>query len=126
MFFCQQARADRHRHGQNGRHGHGYGGHKKYEGELQSTESRIVTEERNGNNHRHQNHREDDQVITNLQHGALEMADGVSTLHQLRGLAEVGVRSGGIHHRVGFAPLDNRTRKHRGARFGGDGQGFSG
>ena len=51
-----------------------------------------MTEERDSNNHRHQGHGENDQVIANLQHGTLEMADGVRLLHQLRGLAEIGVR----------------------------------
>ena len=44
----------------------------------------------------------------------------------MRGFAEVGVRAGGVHHRVDFALTDNRTRKHRFARFGGDGQRFAG
>ena len=41
----------------------------KHQGELQRGEDRVATEERDGNNHRHQSHREDDQVIANLQHG---------------------------------------------------------
>jgi hypothetical protein len=63
-----------------------------------------VAEERDRNNHRHQGHRENDQVVADLQHGTLEMADGMGLLHQLRGLAEVGVRPGGVHHGVDFAP----------------------
>ena len=71
-------------------------------------EDRVAAEERHGNYQRHQGHRKDDQVIADLQHGTLEMADGVGLLHQLRGLAEVGVRPGGIHHGVDFALADNR------------------
>ena len=54
------------------------------------------------------------------------MADGVRLLHQLRGLAEVGVRTGGVYHRIDFAPADNRPRKHRLARFARSGQRFAG
>ena len=56
------------------------------------------------NNHRYQCRREDDQVIADLQHGTLEMADGVRLLHQLRRLAEVGVRTRGVHHARRFRP----------------------
>ena len=89
-------------------------------------EHRFAAEETDQNNHRHQSQREDDQVIANLHHGTLEMADGVRLLHQLRGLAEVGVRAGGVHQRVDFALADNRPRKHSLARFARDGQRFSG
>ena len=43
----------------------------------------------------------------------------------MRGFAEVSVRTGGVDHRVDFALTDNRPRKHRSARFGGDGQRFA-
>ena len=85
-----------------------------------------MTEERHGNNHRHQGHCESDQVIANFEHGTLEMADGNRLLHQLRRLAEVSLLTGGVHHRVGFAPLDNRTRKHCLARLARHGQRFAG
>ena len=52
---------------------------------------RIAAEQRHREDQDHQHHRQDDQVIADLQHGALEMADGVRLLHQLGGLAEVGV-----------------------------------
>ena len=125
LFFGQQARADRHGHGQHRGHRHGNRGHRQHQGELKRGEHRVAAEERDGNNHRHQSHREDDQVIADLQHRALEMADGVRLLHQLRGLAEVGVRAGGVHHRVDFALADDRTRKHRLARFSRGGQRFA-
>ncbi len=50
----------------------------------------------------------------------------MSILHQFRSLAEIGVGTGGVHHRVGFAALDNRTRKDCLARFARRGQRFSG
>ena len=89
---------------------------------MQRGEDRVAAEERDGNYHRHQSHRQDDQVIADLQYGTLEMADGVRLLHQLCGPAEVGLRTGGVHHRFDFAPADNRPRKHRLARFALGGQ----
>ena len=50
----------------------------------------------------------------------------MSRLHQLCGLAEIGLRARGIDHRVDFALTDNRTGKHRSARLGSDRQGFAG
>ena len=91
-FLGEQARADRHRHREHRGHRHGNRGHGQHQGELQCGEDRVAAEERDGDNHRHQNHREDDQVIADLQHGALKVADGVRLLHQLRRLAEVGIR----------------------------------
>ncbi len=37
------------------------------------------------------------------------MADGVRFLHQLRGLAEVGVRPSCVHQSVDFTLVDDRT-----------------
>ena len=53
------------------------------------------------------------------------MADGVRLLHQLRGLAEVGVCTGGVHHRADFTLANDRTRKHRLAGFARGGQRLS-
>ena len=53
------------------------------------------------------------------------MADGVRLLHQLRRLAEVGVRTGGVHHRLDFTLTDDRTGKHRLAGFALGGQRLS-
>ena len=97
----------------------------KHQGELQRVEDRVATEDGDGQDQHHQGHREDDQVIANLQHGTLEMADSVRLLHQLGGLAEVGVRTGGIHHRVDFALTDNRSRKDCLAGFARGGQRFA-
>ena len=54
------------------------------------------------------------------------MTDGVRLLYQLRGLAKVGVRPGGIDHCVDFAHTENRPRVHSPTGFAGDGQRFSG
>ena len=62
--------------------------------------------------HRDQRDREDDQVVADLQHGALEMADGVRVLHQLGGLAEVGVGAGGIDQRADLTLPDDRPGEH--------------
>ena len=77
----------------------------------------VATEERDNQDQHDQSHREHDQVVANLQYGTLEMADGMSFLDQLRGLAEVGVRPGGVHHGVDFALAEDRPRKHCPARF---------
>ena len=71
---------------------------------------------------RHQNHRQDDQVIANLQHRALKVADGLRPLHQLRRLAEVGVRTRGIDQCADFALTNDRTGKHCLAGFARGGQ----
>ena len=74
---------------------------------------------------RHQCHREDDQIIANLQHRALEVADGLHLLHQLRGFAEVGVRAGGIDQCAAFALANDRTGEDRFASFARGGQRLS-
>ena len=43
----------------------------------------------------------------------------------MRGLAEVSVRSGRVHHGVDLALPENRARKHRAAGLDGDRQRFS-
>ena len=53
------------------------------------------------------------------------MADGVRLLHQLRGLAEVRVCAGGVHHRADFTLANDRTGKHRLAGFTRGGQRLS-
>ena len=108
LFFGQQTRADRHGHGQHRWHRHRNRGHGQHQGKLQRGKDGVAAEQRDGNNHCHKSHRQDDQVIANFQHSTLEMADGVRLLHQLRGLAEVGVRAGGIHQCVDFALADDR------------------
>ena len=73
----------------------------------------IPAEQRDGENQDHQHHRQHDQVIADLQHGALEMADGVRLLHQLCGLAEVSVLARAIDQRVRSALADDRSRVDR-------------
>ena len=44
LFFGEQARADRHRHGQHRRHRHGNRGHGQHKGKLQRGEDRVAAE----------------------------------------------------------------------------------
>ena len=53
------------------------------------------------------------------------MADSVGLLHQLRRFAEVGVRACGIDQCTDFTLTDDRTGKHRLARFALNGQRLS-
>ena len=66
-------------------------------------------------------YREYNQVVADLQHGFLEMAGGFRALHHLRSLAEVGVGTGGVHHRFDFALANDGAGEYRVARlfFGG-------
>ena len=89
-------------------------------------EDRVAAEDRDDDDHRHQGHREDDQEGADLQHRPLEMADGVRLLHQLRGLAEVGVRAGGVDQGADLALADDRTGEHRLAGLARGGQRLSG
>ena len=54
LFLGKQARADRHRDRQHRRHRHRDRRHCQHQGELQRGENRIATEDRNGNDGRHQ------------------------------------------------------------------------
>ena len=72
-------------------------------------EYRVAAEEGDGNDHSDQSDREDNQVVADLEHRAFEMADGVRLLHQLRRLAEVRVRTGGVDHRADFTLANDRT-----------------
>jgi len=57
--------------------------------------------------------------IRNLRSSAplvLEVADGLHVLDQLRHLAEVGVRTRGIHEGADLALADDRAGEHRVAR----------
>jgi hypothetical protein len=56
----------------------------------------------------------------------LEVADGVGLLHELCGLAEIGLFTGGIHQCANFAPAYDRSRENRLAGFARGGQGFAG
>ena len=126
FLLRQQTRSHRHGDGEHRGHGHGNRGHQKHQAELRRGQKLVAPEERHGQNQHHQRHGKDDQVIANLQHGALEMADGFDPLHQLRGLAKVGFVARGVNHGVNFTLTDNRAGKDRRAGLGGDGQGFAG
>ena len=83
LFLGEQTRADRHRHRQHRRHRHGNRGDGQHQRELQRREDRVAAKDRDGDDHRHQDDREDDQVIADLQHRALKVADSMRRLHQL-------------------------------------------
>ena len=125
LFFGQQARADRHRHRQHRGHRHGNRRYGQHQGELQRGEDRVAAEDRKGDNRRHQNHCEDDQVIADLEHRALKVADGLRSLHQLRRSTEIGVRTRGIDECTDFALTNDRTGKYCLAGFARGGQRFS-
>ena len=124
LFFGEQTRADRHRHGQHRRHCHGNCSHGKYQSKLQGGEDRVAPVNGNANDHGDHNQRQNDQVIADFQDGALKMADGMGRLHELRGLAEIGVLTCGIDQCADFALADNRAGKHRLAGFACGRQGF--
>nr|WP_241499234.1 hypothetical protein [Chromobacterium sphagni] len=126
LFFGEQARADGHRHGQYRGHRHRNRGHGEHQGELQGGEHCIAAINGDADDHRHQQYRKHDQVIAYLQHRALEMADGVRLLHQLRRLAEIGVDAGGIDQGVDFALADDGSGKDRIAGLACRGQGLAG
>ena len=126
LFLREQARADRHRHRENRRHGHGDRRDRQHEGELQQGQDRLAAIDAEADDDRHEDQREDDQVVADLQHGFLEMADGDRRLHQLRRLAEVGFAAGRIDQRVDFAATNDRSGEDGVAGFARGGQGFAG
>ena len=126
LLLGQQARTDRHRDRQYRRHRHRNRRNGQHQGELQGGEDRVAAENRDGNDRRDQHQRENDQVVADLQHRLLKMADGVRLLHQLRGLAEIGIRAGRIDQGTDFTLAKNRTGEHRLTRFTHGGQGLSG
>ena len=75
---------------------------------------------------RHEDQCEDNQVVADLQHGFLEMADGDRRLHQFRRLAKIGLAAGRVDQRVDFAATNDRPGKDGVARFTRGGQGFPG
>jgi hypothetical protein len=79
----------------------------------------------NDDDQRNENDRQDNEVITDLEHGFLEMADRVRLLDERCGLAEIRVASGGVDDGVSFTLTHDRSRKYGLARFFRDGQGFA-
>ncbi len=112
LFLGEEARADRHGHGKHRGHRHRNRGYGQHQGELQRGEDRVAAEERDRNDQRHESYREDDQVVADLEHGTLEMADGVRLLHQFRRLAEIGVRARGIDQCADLALTNDRTGEY--------------
>ncbi len=76
------AGADRHGHRQHGRHRHRDGGDREHQGELQRGHHRIAAEQRHGEDERDEGNGDDDEIVADLQHRALEVAGRVGLLHQ--------------------------------------------
>ena len=126
LFLREQARADRHRHRENRRHGDGDRRDRQHEGELQQGQDRLAAVDSKSDDDRHEDQREDNQVVADLQHGLLEMADGDRRLHQFRRLAEVGFAARRVDQRVDFAATNDRTGEDGVAGFARCGQGLPG
>ena len=126
LLLGQQTRAHRHRDRQHCRHCHGDGGYRQHQGKLQGSEDCIAAVQREGNDHSNEHHREDDQIVADLQHRLLEVADGVGLLHQLCSLAEIGLFTSGIYQCANFAPAHDRSGENRLAGIARGGQGFTG
>ena len=67
----------------------------------------IAAEQSHGKDDRHEHNGDDDQVVADLQHRALEVANRMRLLDKRRGFAKEGVRAGGIDQRVGLALADD-------------------
>ena len=112
LLLGEQPCADSHRHRQHGGHRHRDRGDGQDQGELQRGQDRVAAQDRRDDDNGDQRDREDDQIVADLQHGALEMADGVRVGHQLGGLAEVRVRAGGIDKGADLTLPDNGSGEH--------------
>ncbi len=112
LFLREETRADRHRDRQHRGHCHGDRGHGEDQGELQRGEDRVAADDRDDGDHAHQQHSEDDQERADPQHRALEVADGLRFLHQFRRLAEVGVRTRGVHEGADLTLSNDRSGEH--------------
>ena len=117
LFLGEQARADRHRHRQDRRHRHGDGRDRQHERELQHGEDRLAAVDSKSDDHGHKDQREDNQVVADLQHGFLEMADGDRRLHQFRRLAKVGFAAGRVDQRIDFTATNDRPGEDRRRRI---------
>ena len=113
---------DGHRHRQHRRHRHGDGGHGEDEGELQGGEERVTADGGDDDDHHDHGHRQDDQERADLEDGPLEVADGLGFLDELRGLAEVGVRTRGVDECADLALADDGGGEHRIAGLAAGGQ----
>ncbi len=77
----------------------------------------VAAKDGEGDDHGDQRHRQDDQVVADLQHRALKVTDRVRLLHELRGLAEVRLVARGVDQRADLALADDGPREHRIARL---------
>ena len=85
--------------------------------ELQRGEDGIAAADADADDDGDQRDRENDQIVADPQHGLLEMADAVRGLHQVGGLAEIGLAAGGIDQGADFAAPHDRTGEYGIARF---------
>ncbi len=126
LFFGERQRAQRHGHRQHRRHGHGNRGHGENEGELQQVDPRQTALQFDQHQNRHQAETDVDEVVADIEHGLLEVRYSASLLHQLRGLAQIGVDPGGIDHADHFTLLGNGTGIHHLAQLAADRQRLAG
>ena len=89
-------------------------------------EDRVAANDRDDGDHRDHDQREQDQELADPKHGALKVADGLRILHQLRRLAEVGVRARAVDEGADLTLADDRSREHRIAGCSRGGQGLPG
>ena len=107
LTFGKLARANGHGHRQHGRHGHGDCRDGEHQRELQRGHDGIATEQGDGEDEGHERNGHDDQIVADLEHRALEVADRVGLLDERCGLAEESVSAGGIDKRIGLALADD-------------------
>jgi hypothetical protein len=67
----------------------------------------IAAIDTKSDDHRHHGQRQHDQVVADLQHGFLEMADGDRRLHQFRRLAEIGFAARRVDQSANLAAADD-------------------
>ena len=117
LLLRKQAGSDSHRNRQNCRHCYRDRRHGQHQGKLKRREDRIAAVDPDGDDQRNHGYRQHDQVVADLQHRLLEMTHGNRRLHQLRGLAKIGVFAGRIDQRADLAATNDRTRKYGIAGF---------
>jgi hypothetical protein len=89
---------------------------------LEGGNKLVATKHGHTNDQDDQNHRQNDEVIADLEDRLLEVADGVRRFNELCGLAEVSRLAGGRNHGVDLPPLENRAGIDRFTGLAGDGQ----
>ena len=121
----ENARPHGHRDRQDRGQRHRHGGHGQNQGELERLHHRVAAKESDDQDEDHQDDRDNDEKIANLQDGLLKMADGVGFLDKLSSLAEVRLLSRGVDQSVDFALPHNRAGVHGLFRLPRRRQGFS-